>query len=228
MEYVKCIVTGGSSGIGEAIVSRLLHIYSDVKVYNLDNNSPEEEFSNRYPNRYEYVNCDVSKFETLPNIEDVRFLVNNAGIQAGSDKEVIDVNLYGVMNCTVKYALNNTSIRAVVNQASVSAHNGAEFLPYCASKGGVLAYTKASAKALAPRATCNSISFGGVETSLNVPIMTNSEKWNEIMNMTLMKKWVSPDEAAEWVIFLLVNNKSMTGQDIIIDNGEMINHKFVW
>ena len=38
----------------------------------------------------------------------------------------------------------------------------------------------------------------------------------------------SAEEIADWIYFIAVRNKSMTGQDIIIDNGEMINSKFVW
>ena len=36
-----------------------------------------------------------------------------------------------------------------------------------------------------------------------------------------MKKWATPEEIAEWVFFVTVINKSMTGEDIVIDNGEM-------
>ena len=48
------------------------------------------------------------------------------------------------------------------------------------------------------------------------------------MEVTPLKKWATPEEAAEWTYFISVVNKSMTGQDIIIDNGESSYTKFVW
>ena len=58
--------------------------------------------------------------------------------------------------------------------------------------------------------------------------MNDNEKWDKIMEMTPLKKWATPAEAADWVYFLAVINKSCTGQDIIIDNGEIWNHTFIW
>ena len=48
------------------------------------------------------------------------------------------------------------------------------------------------------------------------------------MSMTPLKKWASAKEAAEWIYFVAKVNKSMSGQDIIVDNLEMLNHRFVW
>ena len=57
----------------------------------------------------------------------------------------------------------------MLNVCSTSAHNGAEFPEYCASKGGLLAYTKHLAMRIAQYgATCNSISPGGVITPMNL------------------------------------------------------------
>ena len=46
--------------------------------------------------------------------------------------------------------------------------------------------------------------------------------------MTKLGKWMTPEECAEWVYFLTVMNKSCTAQDIVVDNGELFNHTFVW
>lgn len=58
--------------------------------------------------------------------------------------------------------------------------------------------------------------------------MNDRAKWNDIMSMTPLKKWASAEEAADWIYFVAKVNKSMSGQDIIIDNLEMLNHRFVW
>ena len=79
------------------------------------------------------------------------------------------------------------------------------------------------------RATVNSISFGGVSTPLNHPVMEKEEAWKQIMDVTPLKKWTSPEEAAEWIYFLTIINSSCTGQDILVDNGEKdLNCTFVW
>ena len=64
--------------------------------------------------------------------------------------------------------MREMKIKAILNIGSASAHTGAEFPEYCASKGGVVAYTKNVAMRVAGyNATCNSLDPGGVRTSLN-------------------------------------------------------------
>ena len=59
--------------------------------------------------------------------------------------------------------------------------------------------------------------------------MNDEASWKAIMDVTPLKKWVSLEEAAEWVYFLTVINKSCSGQDVLIDNGEKdLNCTFVW
>ena len=93
----------------------------------------------------------------------------------------------------------------------------------------MLSYTKNVAKRVAKfGATCNSISPGGVITELNRPVMDDADKWAKIMDETPLRKWASAEEIAQWIYFMSIINTSMTGQDIIVDNGEMINHTFIW
>lgn len=222
---MKIIVTGSSNGMGKEICRKFLD--QGHNVVGLDIQDSDISMPN-----YTHVCCDVSDKNSLPDVQDVNILVNNAGIQRELDEysgEQISVNLKGVMNCTEKYALNNSNLVSVLNQASVSAHTGAEFPEYCASKGGVLTYTKWTANQVAKfGATCNSISCGGVLTDLNRPIIDDEDCWNAIMELTPLRKWCSPEEIADWVYFLTVTNKSCTGQDIIIDNGETVKTNFIW
>ena len=83
---------------------------------------------------------------------------------------------------------------------------------------------------LAPqRVTVNAISLGGVLTHLNDPVVKDPDCWKKIMDITPMKKWMTPDEVADWVLFLTTQNRSMSGENLIIDNGEMrLNATFVW
>ena len=212
------VVTGTSSGIGLATAQKFLDEGFEVVGLDILPAAITRE-------GYTHFVADVSKPETLPDVEGVNVLVNNAGVQNGDD---IAVNLEGTINVTEKYAFQ-PAIRAVVNIASASAHTGAEFARYSASKGGVLAYTKHVALEVAKYgATCNSLSPGGVLTSLNAPVIEDRGKWEQIMALTPLKKWATPSEIADWIYFVAVVNKSMTAQDVLIDNGESSSAHFIW
>lgn len=222
---MKVVITGTTTGIGRQTAIKFLEEGHEVHGMDVQLSSLDKYL------KYHHHLVDVRYREDLPDIEDVDILINNAGIQLSPfDGEVFEVNASGVMNCTEKYGLQ-PNIKSILNQASVSAHNGAEFPEYVASKGAVLSYTKWTAKQVAQYgATCNSLSFGGVYTDLNASIMegNNDEAWQKIMEMTPLKKWVTTQEAANWIYFITVVNQSMSGQDIIIDNLETLNHTFVW
>lgn len=216
---MEVLITGTREGIGRATALKFLE--EGHTVWGLDCRS-----SSIYHEHYTHFVCDVSRPETLPNLENINIVVNNAGTQ--EDAHAIDVNLMGVINVTKKYAFQRY-IQSVVNVASTSAHNGAEFPLYSASKGGVLAYTKHTALQIAGYgATCNSISPGGVVTDMNEHILNDPRLWSQVMDEVLIKKWATAEEIAEWIYFVAVVNKSMTAQDIIIDNGELANAHFVW
>ena len=48
------------------------------------------------------------------------------------------------------------------------------------------------------------------------------------MDETLLPKWAEPEEIAEWAYFMTAVNKSMTAQDILVDNGEDAKANFIW
>lgn len=221
---MNVVITGSSCGMGLATAKKFLD--KGHTVYGVDILPMREESVFNHPGYTHYIS-NVIEYDALPDIGSVNILVNNAGVQ-GSGMD-IDVNLKGLMNTTKKYALENPAIRAVLNQASASAHLGTEYDEYVASKGGVIAYTKWTAKEIAKYgAVCNSLSFGGVSTEFNRPVMDNQELWNQIMDLTPLKRWTTVEEASEWIYFMTVVNRSCSGSDIVIDNLESLNGVFVW
>ena len=168
---------------------------------------------------------DIRDYDHLPDIDGVQILINNAGTQNEDD---IDINLKALIYITEKYGIQG-QIRSILNIGSASAHTGSEFPMYCASKGGVLAYTKNTAMRIAPfGATCNSLDPGGVLTPLNECVINDETLWAQIMEETPLKKWASTEEIAQWAYFLTVINTFCTGQSIIVDGGESIKHNFIW
>lgn len=217
---MRVVVTGSSQGIGRTIARLFLNKGHEVFGIDLKDGSLDDE------NYHHYV-ADASNKYQLPQIDAVNILINNAG-SWDQDVDNIKANLETVITCTEKYGLQ-PRIKAIVNIASTSAHNGAEFPRYAAAKGGVLAYTKWTAAEVAKYgATCNSISPGGVRTKSNNHILKSQELWQEVCNETMLGKWAESWEIADWVYFVAMVNKSMTAQDIIIDNGELAKFNFVW
>ncbi len=217
---MKILITGTSKGIGLALAKRYLD--NGHEVYGLD----LLESSINHKNYRHYI-VDVSKKKQLPDIDDIEILINNAGLQ--NSKDDIDNNLKSAIFVTEKYGFNS-NIKSILFNASASSRSGFEFPEYVASKAGMVGYMKNVASRLAEfGVTVNSISLGGVITESNAPVIENKEAWEEIMKATPMKKWMSESEVCDWVYFLTVVNKSMSGQDILIDNGEYnLNSTFVW
>ena len=215
---MKVLITGTTQGIGKAIAEHFLEEGHTVIGIDRQKSSITHEF-------YTHYQCDIRRKDMLPEINNVEILINNAGTQNEDD---IDINLKALISVTEKYGIQ-PDIKSILNIGSASAHTGSEFPEYCASKGGVLAYTKNTAIRIAPYgATCNSLDPGGVLTPLNECVMNDPELWQQIMDETPLKRWASPEEIAQWAYFLTVTNKFCTGQNILVDGGEAINYHFVW
>ena len=163
---MKVLVTGSSQGIGKAITELFLRKGHDVTGIDRQASSIDDA-------RYTHIKCDVR--DILPDMEDVEILINNAGTQNDDD---IEINLKSLIRVTEKYGVQK-SIRSILNIGSASGHTGSEFPEYCASKGGVIAYTKNVALRVAEYgATCNSLDPGGVLTPLNDYVVNDPALWS--------------------------------------------------
>ena len=219
---MNVVITGTSSGIGKAAAELFLQQGHKVSGIDIKEASIVHDL-------YKHFVADISKAETLPEISDVEILINNAGVQTASGKD-INVNLLGTMNVTKKYAFQD-AIKSVLFNASVSALTGNEFPEYVASKAGVVGYMKYCAIRLANeyKATCNALCFGGVLTELNNVVTENALLWKKVMNVTPLKKWLDVKEAAQWCLFLTTVNTFCTGQAIDVSGGERnCADLFVW
>ena len=218
---MRVVITGASQGIGLATAVKFLE--NGHHVVGLDIQK-EPDIMHLF-RRYAHHVCDVSVKQSMPVLDHAEILINNAGVQ--DERLNLEVNLIGTVNATEMYGLQ-PDIKAILNVTSVSAHNGAEFPLYTASKGGVLAYTKWLAQEVAKYgATANSLSPGGVVTPMTKDIWNDPQKKAAVLDETLLGKWASAQEIAEWIYFICVVNKSMTAQDIIIDNGETAKFNFI-
>ena len=222
---MNVLITGTSSGIGRATAN--LFLANGFDVYGLDIKQ-----ATIIHQRYNHRVCDVSFKSDLPDIEEkpgrpltMHYIVNNAGVI--DEETAIKVNLEGYINVVEKYA--SASTISIVNVASISGHVGLDTARYAASQGGRLAYTKHLAIELGKKwgIRVNSISPGAVMSGLEPELYKHKMLVDAVANENILKKWIQPSEIAEWIYFVSVVNKSMTGQDILIDNGEVANYNFV-
>lgn len=226
----RVIISGTARGIGHATALKFLMARDfggrpSFEVFGIDVNPLSEGDVLKTLANYHHYTWDVRSAK-LPDIEFPEIVIANAGVQ--EDEESISVNLCGLINFCEFYA-DQPCIQAVCTVASASAHSGAEFPQYTASKGGVVAYTKNLALRVAKYgAVCNSISPGGVYTPINDHIIKDEQKMEAVLNEAILHRWANPEEIAEWIYFLTVVNKSATAQDFLVDNGEMAKSNFIW
>lgn len=236
------IVTGGSRGIGKAIVYRLASLGYQIAFNYLSSSQAAEQLVKEIESKggaCRAYQVDIKDFNAVKQwIDEVKkdfggidVLINNAGIIADKAlmlmspddwQNVVDTNLNGMFNaaksCIVTMLKQKSGI--IINMSSVSGIIG---LPrqtnYSATKGGMNAFTKALAKEVGGYGIrVNAIAPGFIETDI-LSAFSEEEKL-EIAKGIPMQYIGSCDDVAGCVEFLLsVDAKYITGQVITVDGG---------
>lgn len=227
----RALVTGGTRGIGLA-VSKLLSErgYAVTALYARDERAAQaarEQIAG-----LQTVKADVSReeevaavFAQLPILD---LLVNNAGValykqvqdtSADDWRRVTDINAGGAFLCT-KYAVKKMLERggAIVNVSSVWGEAGGSCESvYSASKGALIAFTKAVAKELAPsNVTVNCVCPGVIETEMNAHL--SAQERAALCEEIPLGRFGTGEEVARAVAFL-AEHRYITGQILSVNGG---------
>jgi 3-oxoacyl-[acyl-carrier protein] reductase len=236
------LVTGGSRGLGRAIALKLASLGAKVAVNYLSDDSAAAAVAqkiNSLGGDVMLVKANVAESEAVKNMvrqitdkwEKIDILVNNAGITRDtllprmSDAawdDVLNTNLRGAYLCT-KFALrsmmNQTSGR-IINIASLAGISGnMGQTNYSASKGGLIAFTRAVAREVGPRnITANVIAPGFFVTDMTDKLPQEAK--DMVLSRIPLKRFGTPEDLAELAAFLAGEKSSyITAQVICIDGG---------
>ena len=239
MSRKVAFISGASRGIGEAIAKTLSKEYDVVINYASRKESAQNVLAQLEAGNHHMIQCDVSNEQQVKDMMDeimekygrIDVVVNNAGITKDNlllrmkeeeFNDVIDINLKGTYHCirhVAKIMMKQRSGK-IVNMASVVGLCGnAGQVNYAASKGGVIAMTKAVAKELAPRGICvNAVAPGFIETEMT-EVLSDVVKQEAIRTIP-MQRFGHVDEIANVVKFLCSDDSNyITGQVISVDGG---------
>lgn len=233
------IITGGTRGIGAAIVSLFCNAGAKVVVTGTkDINELKHDFIQDI-NNVQYYQLDYSSDKSIKEfihlvnkLKSIDILINNAGvnkIESISDISVNDwdwinaVNLRGpfLLTKAVSETMKNQNYGKIINIASIfSIVSKEKRAAYSSTKWGLIGFTKAVALDLAPfNVQVNAVSPGFVDTDLTRKIL-GIKKMKQLCESIPQRRLAQPDEIAKLVLFLSSDqNTYITGQNIIVDGG---------
>jgi tropinone reductase I len=232
----KALVTGGTKGIGLAIVQELVSLGADVLA--VARKIPKGFFKeeNIHGMEGDITNSDF-RIALLNEVQakwgKLHILVNNVGTNIRkkmteySDeevKELFDTNLFSMMNLTKEAftLLKNSGQSSVINIASVAGSFDIQSgPPYGMTKAAIIQMTKSLAVEWAPfNIRVNTVSPWYIQTPLTASVLAQPDRLEKIISRTPMNRVGQPEEVAGLVAFLAMEKSSyITGQNIMVDGG---------
>lgn len=234
------VVTGGARGIGMAVATRLDAAGARVAIWDVDVDEARRaaarlrDASAVPADVTDSASVAAAVTETERRLGPVDVLVNNAGIDRvqpflDSDeatwRRIVDVNLLGMLRCC--HALVGGMVARgygrVVNLGSDAGKVGSSGeAVYSATKGGVIAFTKALAREVATTGvTVNCVCPGPTDTALLGQVAEANPKLREALARAIpMRRVASPDDIAPAVVFLAGDTAGyITGQALSVSGG---------
>lgn len=244
------IVTGSSSGIGQAIAIRFASEGASVVVnycIHADQAEVTKQRCEAAGGKAIIIGADVSKIPEVQRLVDETYkqlgradiLVNNAGVEIGADfwdvteadyDTVLNVNLKGAFFLTQAFVRRLRDAKQpgrIVNISSV--HEDMvfpHFDTYCAAKGGIRMLMRNLSVELGPLGiTVNNIAPGAIATPINAKMMANKEQLGALLNNIPLGRMGKSEEVAGVALFLASDDAAyVTGSTYYIDGGLIRNY----
>jgi NAD(P)-dependent dehydrogenase (short-subunit alcohol dehydrogenase family) len=252
LEGRVAIVTGGGTGIGQAVCLRLARAGAKAVVVNYSRSAEEAQST-----AAELVSLGIEAVPHQADISDesavkammsatrdrygrLDVLVNNAGtthfvpapdldgLTEDVWNDILGVNVKGTFYCCRAAAPELRKTKgAIVNIASIAGHRGAgSSIAYSVSKAGVLQLTRSLAIALAPDVRVNSVSPGLVSTrwfKSRLGEEANVPYEASFVSTTPLGVIATPDHVAI-AVMAFIENDLVTGQDVVVDGGRNVRY----
>jgi 3-oxoacyl-[acyl-carrier protein] reductase len=240
----KVIVTGGVSGLGRAMVERLL--LSEALVTVFDNNGPGLDELRRDQSKVTCINCDVSKFERVASATNqyheefgaADVLINNAGVlysaplvrltASGIERHDFEQwnrvlasdlsSVFYMTACVVEKMVSSRTKGVIANISSVSAAGNAGASAYSAAKAGVNALTSSWAKELSPLGIRVIAIAPGFADTESTRVAVSPSALEDTIKRVPLRRLGQPDEIAKGVLSV-IENDFFNGKVFELDGG---------
>ena len=243
LEGKTALVTGGSRGLGKAIALGLAEAGANLVLASRDRGLLEQTASNAraFGVKTLVIPTDVTQEQEIEKLQKavardcgaIQILVNNAGMnirKPATDftlqewRQVLDTNLTSAfLMCRAFVPLmKGYGYGRILNLTSIMSHIA---LPgrtaYCATKAGLLGFTRALALELAPdKITVNGISPGPFATEINTPVLQDPELNQQFVSRIPLGRWGKVEEVGQLAVYLCSEEAGfITGTDLLIDGG---------
>lgn len=233
------LITGSASGIGRTAAIRSAQEGANIIInYRTNKKGAEETIDEitRLGRKAYAIQADITDpnqvrrlfQEAADKLGTVDILVNNAGL--AKPKSFLEItrddlhaefeeNFFSMVYCSqeaAKLMLKKGSGK-IINVSSICGLTGCtSILTFSSARSALTGFTKSLAKILAPNITVNIVAPGFTQTRFWDKMSKNEV--DKLLETTLSKKWITPDEIAEAFIYL-AKNDSVTGQILVVDGG---------
>ncbi len=243
LEGKTALITGASRGLGKAIAlalaqagARLILVARDFELL-----TQTADAARALGSQASVFQTDVTDETQIQDMQReiagefgrIQILINNAGMNIRKPateftlpewRQVIDTNMTSAFLICRSFVplMKGQGFGRILNLTSIMSHIA---LPgrtaYCASKAGLLGFTRALALELAPeKITVNGISPGPFATEINTPVMQNPELNQQFVSRIPLGRWGQVEEVGQLAVYLCSEAAGfITGTDLLMDGG---------